>query len=154
VYGARGSTFLGVVTVTSETTQAVTLTFEIPYAYGNVKLANGDVCKNLRVFVWMTNAGGQKYGPFDSDAFKDNPNLQKDGTVFVPLLSQGSTFTLRFAAMENGRAFTDSEWIKLEHFPLVTDEVVIKVDGEKAHKLELTLKANPDYKPLDQPKDD
>jgi hypothetical protein len=154
VYGARGSTMLGVLTVTKEQNQNATLKFEIPFAFGKVKLEGGEVCKNLMVFVWLTNSAGQTYGPFDSSAFKDNPNLQKDGKVFVPLLSKGSTFKLRFAAMDKGREFTEDEWITMEHFQLVTDEMVIKVDAEKAYELDLTLKPNPDYKPKDQPKDD
>jgi hypothetical protein len=56
--------------------------------------------------------------------------------------------------MDKGREFTEDEWITMEHFQLVTDEMVIKVDAEKAHELDLTLKPNPDYKPKDQPKDD
>jgi hypothetical protein len=154
VYGSRGSSFLGVLTVGKDAMQVAAMKFEIPFATGKVKLASGEVCTNLVAFVWLTNAGGREFGPFGADAFKDNPLLKKAGTVFVPLLSKGSTFRIRFAAMANGRDFTEDEWIRPEHFELISDEMVIKVEEEKAWDVDLTLKPNPDYKPLEKPKED
>jgi hypothetical protein len=68
--------------------------------------------------------------------------------VFVPLLDFGSTFKLRFAAMTGGRAFTDDDWVEIENFNLLTDEFEIKIEDEKGYKVDMTLKANPDYKKL------
>jgi hypothetical protein len=154
VYGARGSMFLGQITVGKEQAQEQTVKFEIPFAFGQVKLADGTVCKNLEVFVWITNKAGQQYGPYPSDAFKDNPILRKAGTVFVPLLSRGSTFRLKFCAMKDGAEFGEDDWIRYTDFPLATEDMVITVDGEKCWDVDLTLKANPDFKPKDQPKED
>lgn len=154
VYGARGSTFLGQIKIGPELQQAPQVKFEIPFAYGQVKLENGEVCKNLEVFVWITNKAGQEFGPYPSNAFKDNPALQKDGYVFVPLLSRGSTFRIKFAAMEGGKEFTDQDWVTIKDFPLVTEAMVITVDEEKCWDVDLGLKANTDYEAKDQPKDD
>jgi methionine-rich copper-binding protein CopC len=154
VYGARGSTFLGQLIVGPELKQAPQVKFEIPFAYGMVKLADGEPCKNLEVFVWITNKAGQEFGPYPSNAFKDNPALQKEGKVFVPLLSHGSTFRIKFAAMEGGRAFEDREWVTIKDFPLVTEAMVITVEEEKCWDVDLSLQSNPDFQPKDQPKDD
>lgn len=154
VYGARGSTFLGQLIVGPELKQAPQVKFEIPFAYGMVKLADGEPCKNLEVFVWITNKAGQEFGPYPSNAFKDNPALQKEGKVFVPLLSHGSTFRIKFAAMEGGRAFEDREWATIKDFPLVTEAMVITVEEEKCWDVDLSLQSNPDFQPKDQPKDD
>jgi hypothetical protein len=154
VYGARGSTFLGQLIVGPELKQAPQVKFEIPFAYGMVKLADGEPCKNLEVFVWITNKAGQEFGPYPSNAFKDNPALQKEGKVFVPLLSHGSTFRIKFAAMESGRAFEDREWVTIKDFPLVTEAMVITVEEEKCWDVDLSLQSNPDFQPKDQPKDD
>lgn len=154
VYGARGSTFLGQIRIGPELQQAPQVKFEIPFAYGQVKLASGEVCKHLEVFVWITNKAGQEFGPYPSNAFKDNPVLQKDGYVFVPLLSHGSTFRIQFAAMEGGREFADREWVTIKDFPLVTEAMVVTVEDEKCWDVDLNLKANADYEAKDQPKDD
>jgi hypothetical protein len=146
-YGSRGSMFLGKVEVTAEKQQTLDLVFKLPFAHGNVKLEDGTVCKNLIVFVWITNKVGQEFGPYSSDAFKENPILQDKGTVFVPLTSFGSTFRLRFAGFEGGREFGEREWVRPSDFPLVTDDFIVKVDEEKGWKLDLTLKANTEYKP-------
>lgn len=153
VYGSRGSTFLGKLEVTKESVQETNVVFEIPFAYGKIKLANGEVCKHLEVFVWLTNKAGQEFGPYPSSAFKDNPILQKDGTVFVPLLSNGSTFRFRFAAMQDGKEFGDADWVKISDFPLATEDTVILVDSEKAWELDLKLAPNPNYKPKEEPED-
>jgi len=155
VYGARGSTLLGQIEVTADKDQEHKVVFEIPFVYGQIKLEDGTVCKHVEVFVWMTNKAGQEFGPYPSDAFKDNPNLRETGTVFAPLLSNGSTFRIRFVAMEGGREFGLDDWVTIKDFPLATEDTVIKVDSEKAWKLDLTLKANPDYKPKEEePKDE
>lgn len=150
-YGASGSTHLGEVTIKAEAKQEVALKWPIPFAYGNVKLANGTVCKNLVVFIWMVNPQGRQFGPYPVDAFKENPVLREKGMIFVPLLQHGFTFKLRFAAMEDGKAFTDKDWVRINDFPLVTDEVEFLIDGEKAYKVDQTLKVNPDFKLPVQP---
>lgn len=146
VYGASGSTHLGEVTVKAEAAQEVSLKWPIPFAYGTVKLADGSVCKNLHVFIWMVNPQGRQFGPYPVDAFKENAVLREKGMIFVPLLQHGFTFKLRFAAMDAGKAYTEKDWVRITDFPLVTDEVEFKIEGEKAHKVDLTLKANPDFK--------
>ncbi|MCB9894438.1 MAG: hypothetical protein H6839_08310 [Planctomycetes bacterium] len=153
VYGARGSVFLGEITVTKEALQQQTVKFEIPFAFGKVKLGE-DVCKHMEVFVWITNKAGQSFGPYPSDAFKDNPTLREKGTVFVPLLSRGSTFRLKFCAMEDGKEFGENDWVRYTDFPLATEDLVITVDDEKCWDVDLTLKKNADFIPKDQPKDD
>jgi hypothetical protein len=55
---------------------------------------------------------------------------------------------VRFAAMTGGREFTDDDWVEIENFNLVTDELEFKIDAEKGYKVDLTLKPNPDYKKL------
>lgn len=155
VYGARGSMFLGTINVTDKPVQETTLEYEIPFATGTVKLPNGEVCKHMILFQWIKNQVGQEFGPYAQDAFLENPSLQKDGRFFVPLLQRGAVFRLRFAAMEDGKAFEDGDWVKIHDFPLVTDEVVIEVNDENVFEYELELKPNPDYKPReDQPKED
>ncbi|MCC6465582.1 MAG: carboxypeptidase regulatory-like domain-containing protein [Planctomycetes bacterium] len=145
-YGARGSVLLGELEVTRAAAQTATLKFEIPFAVGTVKLADGTACRNLVVFIRMVNAEGREFGPFSSDAFRDNPVLREQGKVFVPLTQRGATFKLVFAAMEGGRAFKEEEWAGLSAFHLATDEVSFKVDSEEAFAVDLTLKANPQYK--------
>jgi hypothetical protein len=145
-FGASGSTFLGEVTVGKEAKQEQTMKWEIPFAYGTVKLPNGEVCRNLVVILTQTLPNGREFGPYRFDAFRDNPKLQEAGRVFVPLLSFGATFKLRFAAMADGGAITSRDWTGINDFPLVTDETEIKVDAEKGWKIEQTLKPNPDYK--------
>ncbi|MCA8913952.1 MAG: hypothetical protein KDB90_00970 [Planctomycetes bacterium] len=153
VYGARGSVFLGQITVTKEQSQEQTVKFEIPFAFGTVKVGE-EVCKHMEVFVWITNKAGQSFGPYPSDAFKDNPTLQEKGTVFVPLLSRGSTFRLKFCAMEGGKEFSEDDWVRYTDFPLASEDLVITVDDEKCWDVDLTLKKNADLEPKDQPKDD
>ena len=153
VYGARGSVFLGQITVTKEQVQEQTVKFEIPFAFGTVKVGE-EVCKHMEVFVWITNKAGQSFGPYPSDAFKDNPTLQEKGTVFVPLLSRGSTFRLKFCAREGGKEFSEDDWVRYTDFPLASDDLVITVDDEKCWDVDLTLKKNADFEPKDQPKDD
>lgn len=143
-FGA-GSTLLGELTISEEKSQQHELRFAIPFVFGSVALPDSTVCRNMTVFVTMTNQGGREFGPFPSDGFKDNPRLKERGTVFVPLLSFGSTFRLQFAAMEGGKAYGDNEWVGIEHFPLITEEVEFKVDEEKGWKVDLKLKPNPDY---------
>ena len=155
VYGARGSMFMGTIEVTDEGMQEAVLEYEIPFATGTVKLPNGEICKNLELFKWLTNQVGQKFGPYSQDAFLKNPTLQKDGRFFVPLLQRGAKFKLRFAAMADGKPFEDADWMKIDDFPLVTDEIEIEVNDEKMWEFELELKPNPDYKPKeDQPQED
>lgn len=152
VYGARGSALMGKIKLTGEPAQECVLEYEIPFVTGKVKLENGEICTNLVLFQWITNQVGQKFGPYSQDAFMANPILQKDGTFFVPLLQKGSEFRLRFAAMEGGKAFEDADWTRITDFPLATEELTFKVEGETVWERELTLKPNPDYKP--QPEDD
>ncbi|MCC7508935.1 MAG: hypothetical protein IT464_06140 [Planctomycetes bacterium] len=146
VYGASGSTFLGNAVVTDAAKQDIVLKWAIPFAYGNVKLEGGGLCKNMVVFITMVNAAGREFGPYPSDAFKENPALQEKGMLFVPMLQFGSTFKLRFGAMEGGKAFTDDDWVRITDFPLATDEIEFKIDSEKGYKVDLTLKANPEFK--------
>ena len=150
VYGARGSMFLGSITVGTEKMQTTSVKFEIPFAYGQIKLESGEVCKHIEVFVWITNKAGQQFGPYPSDAFKDNPVLQNAGNVFVPLLSAGSTFKLIFCAMEGGKAFTDDDWLRFSDFPLATEAMTVTVDGEKCWDIDLTFEKNPDFKPKEK----
>lgn len=155
VYGSRGSMFLGKLVITEAQSQSASMIFEIPFAYGQIKLPDGELCRNLEVFVWLTNKAGQEFGPYPSSAFKDNPELQKVGTVFVPLLSHGSTFRFRFAAMADGAKFEDRDWVTIKDFLLATEDTVIEVDGEKAWEVKLDLKPNPDFKPKeDEPEGD
>ncbi len=147
-FGASGAMFLGEISVDDQAKQQITLEFKIPFAYGSVKLPDGELCKNMVAFIKLVKADGREYGPYRNDAFRDNPKLKERGMVFVPLLDYGSTFKLRFAAMTGGRAFTEDEWVEIENFNLVTDEIQIKVDDEKGFKIDLTLKANPDYQKL------
>ena len=149
VYGARGSMFMGKIEVTDAAVQETVLEYEIPFATGQVKLPNGEVCKHMVLFKWIKNKVGQEFGPYSQDAFLANPALQKDGKVFVPPLQRDATFRLRLAAMEDGKAFEDADWMKIDDFPLVTDEIVIEVNDEKVWDLDLQLKPNPNYKPKD-----
>ncbi|MBX3473209.1 MAG: hypothetical protein KF754_02420 [Planctomycetes bacterium] len=145
VYGARGSTLLGTISLTGKT-QAESLKFEIPFAFGTVKLEDGTVCRQLMAFVTLVNADDRTFGPYPTDAFRKNPVLREKGTVFVPLTQRGTTFKVRFAAFENGREFKDEDWMDLADFALATDEVIYKVETEEAWEVNLTLKANPAYK--------
>lgn len=143
-FGA-GSTLLGEVTVSADMSQQHELRFAIPFVFGTVALPDGSPCHNMTVFVRMTNQGGREFGPFPSDAFRDNPVLKTQGTVFVPLLSFGSTFHVQFAAMEGGKAYEDTDWVQSRHFPFITDELEFKVEEEKGWKVDLKLKPNPNY---------
>jgi hypothetical protein len=147
VFVNEGTHMLGAVTVTSELAQEFQQSFPIPFVYGEVRLPDGELCHNLVVFVSLVNPSGREFGPFASDAFKDNARLQEQGKVLVPLLSMGSTFTLRFAAMEGGREINPREWSRLRHFPLATEPVEFKVEDETAWKVNLVLGPNPEYEP-------
>lgn len=149
VYGARGSSLLGTIRVTGEPGQVETVKFEIPFAFGTVKLPDGSVAKRVMAFVTLVNADDRTFGPYPTDAFRNNPILREKGTVFVPLTQRGATFKVRFAAFENGREFKDEEWVTLNDFALVTEEVVFKVESEEAWEVNLSLKPNPDYKKKD-----
>lgn len=153
VYGARGSMFMGTIDVTEELVQESVLEYEIPFATGQVKLPGGEVCKHMELFMWIKNSVGQEFGPYSRDAFLKNATLQKEGTIFVPLLQRGAVFRLRWAAMEDGKPFEDSDWMKIDDFPLVTDETVIEVDDEKMWELDLELKPNPNFKPKEEEED-
>lgn len=153
VYGWRGEMFLGEIEVGEELRQSHTVHLEIPFAYGTIKLPDGEVCKNMVAWVWVTNKAGQSFGPFDHDAFRENPLLKDQGRVFVPLLSPGSTMRIKFAAMKEGREFTEDEWLKIEHFELVTDAFQVTVESEKAWELDMTLKENPNYTPYQRDED-
>ncbi|MBZ0136615.1 MAG: hypothetical protein K8I27_09605 [Planctomycetes bacterium] len=154
VYGARGSMFMGKIEVTDKQVQELVLEYAIPFATGTVKLPGGEVCTNMVLFKWIRNQVDQEFGPYSQDAFLGNPALKADGKVFVPLLQRGSKFRVRFAAMQDGKEFKDGDWMKIDNFPLVTEEVVIEVNDEKVWELDLKLVPNPDFKPMDQPKED
>jgi hypothetical protein len=147
-FGASGTMFLGEISVGDKAKQQITLEFKIPFAYGSVKLPDGELCKNMVAFIKLVKSDGREYGPYRNDAFRDNPKLKERGMVFVPLLDYGSTFKVRFAAMTGGREFTDDDWVEIENFNLVTDELEFKIDAEKGYKVDLTLKPNPYYKKL------
>lgn len=144
VYGAGGSSLLGQLKV-ERSGQSAHFKYEIPFAFGKVKLESGELCREMKVFISMTAADGRSYDPFPTDPFYQNPVLREKGTVFVPLLYRDVTFKLRFAAFENGRKFEETEFSEIKNFPLVTEEKVIKVTGEEAWELDLTLKANPSF---------
>jgi hypothetical protein len=144
VYGAGGSSLLGQLKV-EHSGQSAQFKYEIPFAFGKVKLESGELCRDMKVFISMTTAEGRTYDPYPTDPFYHNPALREKGSVFVPLLYRDVTFKLRFAAFENGRKFEETEYDQINNFPLVTEEKTIKVTTEDAWELDLTLKANPDY---------
>jgi hypothetical protein len=147
VFAANGSMMLGAITVSDEMEQTHRMYFEIPFAYGSVYMPDGEKCHNLIAFVRSIQPDGRMSRTGRFDAFRDNPKLREQGTLFVPLLQFGVTYELRFAAMEGGREIEPREWSREEHFPLITEVVEITVDDEKGWKVELTLQPNPDYEP-------
>lgn len=144
-YGARGTMLLGTIKVTGAA-QSENLKFEIPFVFGKIKLADGKDCKNVMAFVSLTNEEGRTFGPYPSDAFRNNPVLREKATVFVPLTQRGVTFKVRYAAFEDGREFKEDEWVNINDFALVTDETSYKVETEEAWEVNQTLKPNPDFK--------
>jgi hypothetical protein len=144
-FGADGSTFLGELRLLAVQAQEADLHFQIPFLHGRVKLPDGEVARHLMVFVRMTNPGGREFGPFPSDAYRGNELLREQGTVFVPLLSFGSTFRVRFAAMEGGRAFEEDDWRTINDFALVSEELTVKVTEEKGWPVDVSLAPNPEY---------
>lgn len=150
-YALMGEALLGTVKVSKEKAQAIQLKFKMPFAYGEVKLESGEVCKHMMAFVWLKNSEGREFGPFPNDAFKGSPSLREKGTFLVPLSVPGTknaSFRIVFVAFENGRAFTDDEWLKLSDFPLASDEYKLDVEMDKfpVFKTELKMKANPEFK--------
>ena len=146
VYVSGGSAFVGKLIVDGSARQELTYAFRIPFAWGAVKLPGGEKCRNVRAIMTMQIGDGPRYGPVVTDAYKRNPELRKEGRLFVPLLQRATTFTLQFGAFEGGRDFEETEALEPANFPLLTDEMVIKVEGEEAWEIDLELKPNPNFK--------
>lgn len=122
--------------------QKFTVTLDVAFLTGQVKFEDGTVCKNLMCEVKL--AGGNPFANYIKP-WRKNKKLQEAGTLFL-LLRPEVTFEIRFLAKKDGAKFEADDWKNHKDFELATDTVTIKIDDIKAYKVDLVLKANPEFR--------
>jgi hypothetical protein len=143
VFGASAF-MLGTIEVKPGTAvQMYDLILKIPHITGKVTLPDGTVCTNLLAEVKVVDRG---LYPSYMNPWRRNSKLQEKGQIFIPLDALDISVEVRFMAMKDGAKFAEDDWMDFKDFHLITDKKTIKVVAETCYPVELTLKANPEYK--------